>query len=520
MPRVNKLFINSVFGVIAFFISTLATLFVQRIFLSVLGAELVGLNAVLNTVISTLSIVELGIGPAIVFSLYKPLAENNEQKVAQLIRLYRKIFFILGTVVVVLGFAVMPFLPALTKGVFDFWTIFPLFLLFLGNSYVGYLLTFNHTLLSADQKQFVLSIVTSCARVVVAGAQIALLLTTRQYYPLLIANLVISAAFNLLLMLYVQKKYPYLSRYRTKLSPEELKPIKDNVAALVYHRIGNFMVVGLIPIIVSVFLGVDTAGYYSFYLVLSTALVTLIAGVFSGITATFGNLVACESREAVYQGFIKARFLNFCLFAIAAVGMYVLTDDILRVWLNDENVILPATFLIMFTVNFFVTGYSSMLGSIRAAAGVFKPDRYLHILLAVAGIGLSLIFVQFWGITGALVGITVSLVIKEVIVLPIIGKYYIYGGRLRNYYLRMLADTAVMAGCAAVAWAAYYFIPIQNSVVKLILGFVICIAVPTLILTAVYFWTREFKYLIDLIKRILSKLFKKSDKDNGKENGV
>ncbi len=502
MSRIKNLFRNSVIGMLSFVLSTVATFILQRYFVRILGYSIQGLNAVFTNIINTLSIVELGIGMAIVFSLYKPLADKDEKKIALLIGLYRKIYLIIGVVVVAMGLAAIPLLTVLTKHEFSLGYLIPIHLLFLANSFLSYLFTYNHTLLSADQKQYMVSLTTVGIKTVAAAIQLCVLILTKNFYLYLSVNIVVNAIFNVFLTLYVRKQYPYIKKTVGSLSKEETAPIKENVWALMFHRVGNYLVAGVGGLVISALLGTTVAGYYSNYVYLSTALISLITSIFAGITATFGNMVVKESQEVILSNFKRARFINFVFYAIAAAGAFVLINDILTVWLDGETV-LDFTFLLLFVLNFFITGYSAMLGNLRAAAGVFKPDKYLHIIIAVINIGMSFAFVTLIGAAGALLGITISLFIKELTILPLIGKKYIYGGKARDYYLSFILDFFVALTAVVLCWFTYSKFGGINIYLKIFAGAAVCIAIPAAIIFITYFKTDEFKYLITLIKRFL-----------------
>ena len=427
--RKKKLIINSIFGVGLVFINILTTFVVRMFFVRILGYELLGLNALLSTIIATICVVELGIGGAIVFSLYKPIAENDLEKQAALIRLYRKLYFIIAGIILIIGILMIPLLSAITQNTFSLLEILPLYAILLGSSAFSYLFSFNHTILSADQKNYVINIFSGTFRLLTSIAQVTILILTANLFLFLVIGFISMISMNILLWQYVRKKYPHIKNAHYTLEKKELKEIKTKIMALLYHRIGNFFMGAIDNIVISVVFGVIIVGYFSNYLMITQNIGLLFAGFFTGVTASLGNIVATEKREYTMQAVKNIRFLSFSLYSIAVTGIFVLSTQFLTLWLNSETV-LPMHFVIILCLNLFIIGYSEAYGNVRFAAGIFEPDKYLHLIFPVINLGLSFVL-AFWlgiGPTGVLLATTACLLVKNVLVLPHICHKYVIGG--------------------------------------------------------------------------------------------
>lgn len=512
--RTKRTMVNSVFGLLSYVVVSLLTFITQRFFVRHFGYELLGLNSLFLSIINTLNVVEIGIGTAITFSLYKPLAENNQKKVAALIFLFRKWYLGIGAVVLVVGIGVIPFLPALTGGEFELGFLLPVYLIFLANTLISYLLTYNQTLIFADFKSYIQSIVVAITRIALFGAQLAVLLLGKSYLLYSMLMLATNLISNLLFYLYVKNKYPYITKYKKEeLAAEDKHTLKKNITALIYHRIGNFLVTGIASFIISIFLGMAVLGYYTNYNVIVNVFLSMIAAIFSGLVSGFGNLIATSDTAHIKTIFLRARFANFVLFALASVGMFTLSPQLMALWLTPET-ILPLSVNFVICINLFLTGYSRTLGDIRAAAGVFEPDKYLHILIAAINLVLSLVLVKFFGLVGVLLGATICLIIKECIVLPIIGSKYIYGGKPTEYYFRLLFDLFITATLSVICRFANGYINTGIALLDFVLGVILCIIVSAIVLMVIYGRTKEFKYYLSLFAGIL-KGFNKRDKIKG-----
>lgn len=504
--RTKKATINAVFGLLSYVTILIITFFSQRVFVRRLGYEYLGLNSLLTTVISALSITEIGIGMAIAFSLYKPLAENDEQKISALIRLYRKIYAVIGAIVLVLGLAVIPALPVLTKYNFGLNQLIVPYLLFLSNSVFSYLLTYNQTLLAADQKNFIISIITSVTRIIMGGLQIGILYLCNNYVLYLAIMLACNTASNVVMYFIVRHKYPYIKHGSGTIGAEEKKSIKKNVSALIYHRIGNYLVTGTDNLIISGFLGTAFSGYYSNYMLITNSITGIITNFFVGITSGFGNLIATSEREHVLTVFKRVRYLNYLIFAVGTVGFCVLANNFIEIWVSSADGLQPWYFIVCFALNFYLTGYSSILGNIRAAAGVFAPDKYLHIVIAVLNLIISMTLVNFIGITGVVLGTTICLIIKECIVLPHIGSKYIYGGKTWHYYARFFYDFFVMVAALFLSGYLCTLFALNNAIADFIVKALVCVGISVSLIILTSFHTDEFKYYIGIITNLLRKI--------------
>ena len=278
--RTKKAGINSVFGLLSYVINVLIQFFLQRVFVRILGYEFLGLNSVLTTIISTLSIAELGIGSAIAFSLYKPISEGDTVKIGALMRLYKKIYSIIGLIVLCIGLCLIPALPAITKNEFTIIELLPVYSIFLGNSVLSYFFTYNQTLLSADQKNYILSIISTVTRIFMSVLQLVVLYVFENYVIYLVVMLVCTVLSNLFVCILVWKKYPYIRRGDEKLDVDEKARIKGNVTALIYHKIGNYLVTGTDSLIISAFLGTAFAGFYANYTLISNSITSIVSNFF------------------------------------------------------------------------------------------------------------------------------------------------------------------------------------------------------------------------------------------------
>ena len=406
----------------------------RKIFITTLGNEMLGVNGLFTSIISMLSLTELGIGTAIICNLYKPLADKDEPKITALVQFFRKTYSVIGFVVLGLGIAVTPFLNVLLKENMDTVFLSVVFLLFLVDTVMSYFFAHKRSLIFADQRNYIVTVVSTLTNVLTSVLQIVILLMTQNYVLYLSIKIVIRLFENVMIARIADKRYPFIKDAR-KLSLE--KQTKDNIVsntkALSLHYIGNYLINGTDNIIISKFLGVIIVGFYSNYFLILTTLKTFLNQFATGIVASFGNLIVQESNEKSYDVFKKAYFVGYVIYNFAAISLLCLFNPFISLWINPES-LLAFPVVAILSLNFFITGITEVLGSVRTSAGIFRPDRYLHLLLAVLNLIVSIGLIQVIGIIGVFLGTLLCLLIKEVSVLPSIVYRNIFKMPVKEYY--------------------------------------------------------------------------------------
>ena len=252
---------NSLSAIIANLANILVSFFAQKIFLHILNTEYLGLNGLFSNIISMLAIFELGIGSAITFSLYKPLAKDDKPIIKALMNFYKKAYHIIAIIVTVVGTAITPFLPFLIKEVTIDINIYIVYLMFLADVVCSYLLTYRRSILYADQKNYQISYIHVGYLVIMNALQLSILAITHNYYLYLSIKIVMRIVENLAIHLVVRRQYPYLNKLENAELDKSLeKDIFKKIKALLFHKIGGFIVLGSDNIIISKFIGLVEVG--------------------------------------------------------------------------------------------------------------------------------------------------------------------------------------------------------------------------------------------------------------------
>ena len=250
---------------------------VRMVFVKTLPIEYLGVNGLFSNILVMLSLAELGIGPAIVYSLYKPLAYDDKETVKSIMRLFKYVYIAVGGIILVLSLALFPFLDNFIKNGQSVPQVHYFYLVFLLNTVVSYLWTYKRSLLIADQKQYVVNIYQAAVQVLVAVLQIIFLLIFADYWCFIILMLLGTVLENFSIARKADKEYPYLNEAAKVLDLDIKHQIVKNTKAMICHKIGGMVVFSSSNLVLSKFAGLAAVGLYSNYYMVIAALNTFAA---------------------------------------------------------------------------------------------------------------------------------------------------------------------------------------------------------------------------------------------------
>ena len=320
---------------------TAVTSFVSRsVFIYTVGVSYLGANSLFTNILSMLSLTELGLSSAICFSLYAPLAKNDIDTIKSIMRFYKKAYRVIAVVITVIGMSLIPFLDNLIKDPGDIQHIPFIYVVFLYNTVISYLFTYKTTLLSADQKGYVMTNVNMVINIVTVAIQTIVLLIWKNYFIYLCLGAVINTVQWIFINRIIFKIYPYLKDKNVlPLNSKERKTIATNVKAMVFHKVGDLCINQTDNMIISSFIGIAVVGKYNNYYMIINIINKFAQSIFNAATASIGNLIATESYERRYEVFKRYNFLGFWIFSWTGLCLYVLLTPFVKLWLGEEFII-------------------------------------------------------------------------------------------------------------------------------------------------------------------------------------
>lgn len=467
-----------------------------------IGEALIGLNGTINNVLGILSVTELGFGTAVVFHLYRGMAEKNEREVAELINLYRKAYYVIAGIIGVAGAALLPVLPLIMKdNPFSIGYTRILYLLWLIRTVFSYLQAYLRSVLIADQKEYIVSITMMAIQIINNTVICVVVMTTGDYLPALVLNILVEFVLYFILNRYIMRKYPYLKTYRALTVQGDTKKtvyrdIKDvfvsRLSARLLQSTDNLIITGIISVTVS--------GLYNNYLLITTAISGLASSVTNAVQPVVGNLFLEKDHEKNYDVLRQLLFLFFLIGAFFAASLQALLSPFITLWLG-ERYCLPPLAVTLLSASIGLSVLNMPLGTVMVAAGLFKYERNLTALSAVLNLVLSLALVGPLGVSGVVLG-TIAAYIMQMIA----RLYYFCKRYLMKPMGALVGEIVVYVLLGAGETALTFFVTDRlspaSSVGALLLALVICILIPNLCNLLLFLKTKRMKNMVGMLKTV------------------
>lgn len=494
---------NSIKNTIVSFASNLLTiaigLIAQAIFIKILGSEYLGINGLFSNIISMLGIVELGVGSAIIYHLYKPIAENDTKKIKALMNFYKKCYNIIALIILILGLMITPYLRYFIEDVTIDINIPLVYIMFIIEIVCSYLLSYKRSIINANQKNYLVNFIHIGYLVILNTLEIVILILTKNYYLYLGIKIVMRILENVGITLLANKLYPYLKDNNEKLDENTKKDIFQKVRALFFHKIGGFIVLGTDNIIISKFIGIIEVGLYSNYYMIIDAVEKLFGQVIRVITPSVGNMLVSENEEKSFEVFKRVRFLNFWIATFSSISLLIVMDSFITIWIGSEY-LLSTCVLVVLVLNYYAKSMRSCHMIFKEAAGIYYEDRFIPLLESVLNIVASLILLRYFGLAGVFMGTIVSSLALYCISYPKYVYKKLFNRSYLNYGKETLGYLGIFLSIAFLTFKLSRLVIINNNFLLLVVNCAIALVIPNLILLILFGRTDNFKYYLNLLK--------------------
>ncbi len=431
--RTKKAAINGLVGILTYLISFLPTMIVRKIFLVQLGDELLGLSSLYTNIISYLSIIEMGIGSAIIFSLYKPFAEGDRVKVKGYIDYYAKFYKMVGKIMLILGIIILPFLHIFINDNIDMTKAIIYFILFLINTVISYFFSYKLCIFSVAQEGYIVSISTAISKVIMAILQVIILKLYSSFFLYIIAQIVVNLLYYVVLNRYIDKKYTWIKHTNGKIEKVEKDSLIKNVKALFMHKIGYVVVFSTDNLIISSFINLSSVAKYNGYSMIISAIQGVINTATSAITPSIGNLLVDDDKEKSFSIHKKLFFMNFWIVSFVTISLYNTISQFINLWMG-KNQVLDIFTVNIILINLYFQLMRSSVEQFKEGSGNYYQDRYASFIEAFINLVLSIILVREIGISGVFIGTLISNISVVFWVKPMITYKYVFNKPLRNYF--------------------------------------------------------------------------------------
>lgn len=499
---------NVAFGLITKVCQVIIPFMMRTAMIRFMGISYLGLNSLFTSVLQVLNLAELGVGSAMIYSMYRPIAEDDQRKICALMCLYRKYYHIIGLVIALAGLLMTPFIPGLiSSDVPEGINIYALYLLNLAVTVLSYwLYAYESSVLYAYQRTDVISKVALITSSVQYLLQFLVLWLFHNYYLYILMMLGIQIATNIFTAAAARRLYPACVP-QGKLDRASVKEINGRIRDLFTSKIGSVVVNSVDTIVISAFLGLATLAVYQNYYFILSSVSGFVAIIFNACTAGIGNSIVLESGEKNFNDLKKFTFLTAWIAGFCSVCLLCLFQPFMRIWVG-EALELPDRAVVCLSIYFFVFEMNHLLNTYKDAGGIWRKDRFRPLVTAMANLGMNLVMVQFWGIYGVILSTVLSMLLVGMPwLLHNLFSILFEQSHLKVYLKTLLFYGMISIVACSVTAAACGFIRLGDW--GTFLGrMLVCFVAPNIIFYIAYRKTEEFRAMLQLIDKMTKGRFK------------
>ena len=502
MGRTRRAFVNIIWGFIEKMITLICPFIIRTIMIYKLGNEYLGLNGLFTSILQVLSLAELGFGDAIVFSMYKPIIENDNKMLSALLNLYKKVYRIIGMVILCVGFLILPFITKFVKGGYPSEVnIYVLYCIYLFNTVISYFLfAYKESLLKAHQRNDVTAKVTMISSTLQYIIQAVLLIIVANYY-LYLTIIIATQIFNNLYGAWkCNKMFPDYNA-RGHLDKSEVKVINGKVRDLFTAKLGSVVIDSADTIVISTFLGLTTLAIYNNYFYIMSSIYGFIMIIFNACMAGVGNSLIVESEDKNYNDLKKFLYIVCWIASVCTCCLLGLYQPFMKMWVGEKSM-LSFNLVICICIYFFVRNINTLINMYKDAAGMWHEDKWRPLVVSLANLGLNLILVHYIGLFGIL--------LSTILTMAFIGMPWliynlftvIFKRNAIEFIFKMLFYTGLVCIMCVITYAVCVHISLSGVVGFVVKGIVI-FGIANVIFLGATFLMPEFGQTKELILKII-----------------
>lgn len=478
-------------------------LIIRKVFIYTLGEEYLGISGLFTNVLSILSLAELGIGTAINYSLYKPLAENCQEEIKAIMRFYKKVYRLIGCFILLIGFMIIPFLHYIVQGINQYEQIYCYYGIFVINTAVSYFFSYKATLIIANQERYI-QIINHYIWVSLLGIiQVLVLLSTYNYILYLSMQTLFTFMENITISKIVDRKFSYLrEKSNNQISLVTFNEIKKNTMAMLLNTIGTKLVTATDNIIVSKYIGLAIAGVYSNYAYIFSSVNMIFMQLFKAVQAGIGNLGIegdIKNRRQVYK---ETYFIGFVVYSFGVICLASCVTPFVKIWIG-ENYILDSVTVNLVIGTFFLSGMRQANLAFINGLGLFWQIKWKALLEGGLNLILSVYMVKEIGLNGIFIGTIISAVVAGILIEP----YTLFRYGLKDSYLNYMRINIKYFLFTGSIWILVAIVNnsvnINAGLIEVIIRFFIGFIIYGISFLCVWRKTTEFREVLRRVKNFL-----------------
>lgn len=501
---------NLVSGMIRQIVSLFFQFLIRTVILYVLGNEYLGLSSLFTSILQVLNLADLGFSSAVVYVLYKPIAEDDETAICAIIAYLKRVYKIVGCVILAIGLAILPFIPYLISGDYPSEiNIYVLYVLYLLGSVVSYFFfAYKNALITAMQRNDIVTNVQTITIFVFNVIQVILLIFLKNFYLYVSVNVICNITNNIFVQILSKKYFPAITP-KGKITAETKAVLTKQIKGIFINRIGDVARNSLDSIVLSSLLGLVVVAIYNNYFYIYNALYAITLIITHAVQASVGNSVVKESVEKNFNDYKKFTYIFAWITGWMTVCLVCLYQPFMLIWMNgDKSMLLSTPNMILFSIYFYAINMNSMRNMYVNAAGLYWELRLWYILEAIGNLVLNIVLGYFFGVTGVLLATIITIFLCNFVSRTnVLFKYY-FKSSAWNIYKDHIIYFLVIVAVAVLTYFSCSLIPIAG-ILGLIIKAGICLLLPNVIFVLVSFKTKLFKETLSLTKRVISRKSKK-----------
>ena len=502
---------NIIWAIIQKIVMIIFPFAVRTVMIAKLGEEYTGLSSLFTSVLSMLSLAELGFSNAMVYCMYEPIHEKNQDTICALLNLYKKIYTVMGVIILGIGILVLPFLSCFIKGnIPSGINVYVLYLIYLLNTVVSYFMfAYKSSLMTAYQRNDIISRIMVVTQMMLYSAQIGVLILFKSFYLYALLIPLLTVITNLSYEFVSRKLYPEII-CKGSVSKELKDKIKKRVIGIMLYKFSSTTRTSFDSVLVSMSLGLVLLARYQNYFLILTSVAGVLTVINTSVTASVGDSIISKSVEDNYSDFKKFVFMYMWIAGWFTVCFLCLVQPFMTLWMG-KDMLLPILIVLIMTVYFYVQTMGDIVFLYRTAAGLWWEDRIRPVVEAVANILLNLLLVQLLGLFGIILATVITLLfINFLWGASILFKHY-FKREMREYIGLQAINALVTCFAAAITWGLCSLIPV-TGIYGIMSQLVICVVIPNIVFWCVYRKTSLYHLSLPFVKNaanIITKKFKR-----------
>lgn len=473
---------------------------VRALFIRVIGSEIMGLNSLIISILQVLNLTELGFNDAVVFAMYKPVADGDRKTISEILYFYRKIYFLIGVIILVAGFCITPFLNYfITGSVPQEINIYLVFILYLFNTSISYMLfAYRGVLLTAHQRVDITSKVSILVKIFVNISQIIVIIVAKNVYVYVFMMLIGTVINNILIYITTNKLFPGI-KAAGKLTKESRNSIFQKIKGLILYKLSMSTRNSFDSIYISTFVGLTATAIYNNYFYILGAVAVFTSVITESILPSVGNSIATEGQEKNYKDMNRINFIYLWIAGFSAISMLNLYQPFSEIAFGKEN-LFPFSIVIMFCIYYYVLRMGDVRAVYNDAHGLWWENRYRLVLESITNVILNYVLGKYFGVIGVVAATLISLFVFGFIGASyVLFKYYFTKYRLKEFLVFNLRSGLVTLIVAIITTLLCSLVN-GNLIFVIIIRGIICVVSVNLLFYLFYHRSKQFKDVYIWIK--------------------